>query len=1287
MSTAVQVDPVVRRDARPASAARIATDGKFLRLGAERFLVKGVTYGTFAPDADGYQFPAPHRIADDFRLMASLGFNSVRTYTAPKRELLDEAAGRGLRVMVGLPWSQHVAFLDDRQLRRQIRQELVRKVRELGDHPGVLMFALGNEIPPGVVRWHGRVRVERFLRDVYDDAKNASPESLFTYVNFPPTEFLDLSFFDVCAFNVYLHREPELRAYLARLQHIAGHKPLLLAEAGADSIREGDAGQAEITSMHVRAAFEEGACGAMAFAWTDEWWRGGHPVTDWSFGLVDRERQFKPAAAAVAAAFANAPFPPEKRAAWPRVSVIVCAYNAADTLDDNLQSLERLTYPNFEIVLVNDGSKDRTGEIGRTHPRVRVIDTPNQGLSAARNVGLAEATGEIVAYTDADTRVDPDWLTFLVQPFLTTDVVGSGGPNVVPADDPPIAQCIARAPGGPTHVLLDDRIAEHVPGCNMAFRRDALLAIGGFNPIYLRAGDDVDVCWRLQARGGKIGFASSALVWHHHRAAVKAYWRQQLGYGEGETWLMAHHPEKFLDGHMLWRGRIYSPLPFVRSLWGTKINAGVWGTAAFPSVYRTDVHPFAFLPHSIKWQVFSFVLTLVGLGVVGMRTHEWAAILLLTTGVVGVALTVAKNVAYAMRSEIDSLPGVGPASRAGAIRRLLIRFWYRSTIASLHFLQPFARIRGRIRGVLSPPEVALPETRPQTSRRPRPSFAELRRALLLITGSVIEDRFWSETWTSADRVLTQLTDWLRRSRAVRSIEVDEGWSDDRDVSVFAGRWAWLDVRALVEEHAGGNVLLRISTHLRPTSFGVVSAVGLGAALLVGAIYGIALTYRSLGAIVAIATVLLILFVVWRTSQAAAIARRGIERVTVQEGMLAMPPGPARAPLVAPTLLRMYGLRTAILFVLMIVSLGASTFMLHEAATTGPVIGGQKGYAGDYGPAIEAWLDTPGGLAIGPNGDVYIADSNNHMVRRVNARGDIEPIAGGHDLGAGFSGDSGPAIVAQLDTPDGVCFAPDGDLVIADSHNDRIRRVDRPTQVITTIAGSGENGYDGDEKPATEAALNTPSAVACAANGDIYVADTLNYRVRVIEARTGLIHTIAGDGEAGDTLNVGDGGPAARAHLNMPSDVAIDPRNGDVYIADMHHNRVRRVDARTHIITTVAGSGAWGNSGDDGPATQARLAGAAGISVVPEPNGRVTIFIADFYNGNVRAVGPDGVIRNLSDEGHVAFGAPTRVAYAARRGLLYVADSSTDRVVPLIIPKIAPNLVPPRPIAPARKVGG
>ena len=247
---------------------------------------------------------------------------------------------------------------------------------------------------------------------------------------------------------------------------------------------------------------------------------------------------------------------------------------------------------------------------------------PNGGLSAARNIGLSAATGEIVAYTDADVRVDPDWLTYLVQPFLTSDVVGSGGPNIVPPDDPFVAQCVARAPGGPTHVLLDDRIAEHVPGCNMAFRREALLAIDGFNPVYLRAGDDVDVCWRLQAKKQRIGFSPSALVWHHHRPSIKAYWRQQVGYGEGEAWLEAHHPEKFVHGTMLWHGRIYSPLPFIRSLSRRRVNSGVWGTAPFPSVYSTSVHPAQLLPHSPAWQVLSTLALVAGAAALHQRLHR-----------------------------------------------------------------------------------------------------------------------------------------------------------------------------------------------------------------------------------------------------------------------------------------------------------------------------------------------------------------------------------------------------------------------------------------------------------------------------------------------------------------------------------------------------------------------------------------------------------------------------------------------------------------------------------------
>jgi hypothetical protein len=156
---------------------------------------------------------------------------------------------------------------------------------------------------------------------------------------------------------------------------------------------------------------------------------------------------------------------------------------------------------------------------------------------------------------------------------------------------------------------------------------------------------------------------------------------------------------------------------------------------------------------------------------------------------------------------------------------------------------------------------------------------------------------------------------------------------------------------------------------------------------------------------------------------------------------------------------------------------------------------------------------------------------------------------------------------------------------------------------------------------------------------------------------------------------------------MPSDIALDPRTGDIYIADMHHYRVRKVDAKTHIITTVAGNGQWRNTGDDGPALQASFTGPAGVALMPEPNGKLTIFIADYYSGHVRAVGPDGIIRDLSDEGAEVFGAPTRVAYAARgphHGWLYVADSSKDQIVPLIIPRLAPALVPPKRLLPFKR---
>ena len=795
-------------------SSKPAVLGKFLQVGDERFWVKGVTYGTFAPDANGQHFPASWRIAQDFALMRRAGINTVRTYTVPHPRILDLAQEHGLRVMVGLPWPDHVAFLDDRAMSREIRREVTTHVRALASHPALLLFSLGNEIPAGVVRWLGPERVERFLFELYDEAKAIAPECLFCYVNYPPTEYLNLSFVDLFAFNLYLHREPDLRAYLARLQNVAGVKPLLIAEAGADSEREGVTGQAALTAMQLRAAFAEGCCGAVAFSWTDEWWRGGHAIHDWAFGLVDADRRPKPALEAVSDVFSGVPFSAADQGTHPKVSVIVCAYNAADTLDECLTSLERLAYPDFEVIVVNDGSRDATGEIARRHASVKLIDVSHAGLSVARNAGLAAATGDIVAYADADVRVDPDWLTYLIQPFVNSDAVAAGGLSLPPPDDPWLAQCVARAPGGPTHVLLDDRTAEHVPGCNLAIRRETLLAIGGFNPIYLRAGDDVDVCWRLQAEGGRIEFAPAAMVWHHHRSSVRAYWRQQVGYGEGQQWLIPHHQQKFAGVKIAWQGHIYSPLPFVRALSRPRVNTGIWGTAAFPSVYHTQAFSWAVLPHTIRWQLACAILILAA-PLARFLIGPMAAAVAAAIGVTGIVITAVQCFHYALASDIESLPNINHHSRRAS------RAIYRLVIAGLHLLQPFARAVGQLRGMLSPPKEAAA---PRTIRAPLPSPGDVARTLYLLGRGTLESRFWAEKWIGAEALLTLMTDRLRHSPPTRTLQVEDDWPTARDISVAIGPFGWLDLLVLIENHGAGRSLVRVAYRLRPAALCIVAAL-------------------------------------------------------------------------------------------------------------------------------------------------------------------------------------------------------------------------------------------------------------------------------------------------------------------------------------------------------------------------------------------------------------------------------------------------------------------------------
>ena len=274
--------------------------------------------------------------------------------------------------------------------------------------------------------------------------------------------------------------------------------------------------------------------------------------------------------------------------------------------------------------------------------------------------------------------------------------------------------------------------------------------------------------------------------------------------------------------------------------------------------------------------------------------------------------------------------------------------------------------------------------------------------------------------------------------------------------------------------------------------------------------------------------------------------------------------------------------------------------------------GEPGFGGDGGPATEASLVIPYGVATDGAGNLYIADTYNNRIRKVDSAGTITTIVGSRERG--FGGDGGPADRARLYHPHGVATDGAGNLYIADPGNERIRKVDS-AGVITTIAGDGTKGFSGDGGPAVEAQLNFPSGVAVDGAGNLYIADTGNRRIRKVDA-TGTITTVAGSGEPGFS---GDGGPAVEAQLAFPTGVALDGA-GNLYIVDSVNHRIRKVDS-AGTITTVAGTGESGFSGDGGPASEAQLSRPFGVAV----DGAGNLYIADTGNRRIRKVDSTGTI--------------------------------------------------------------
>jgi len=296
---------------------------------------------------------------------------------------------------------------------------------------------------------------------------------------------------------------------------------------------------------------------------------------------------------------------------------------------------------------------------------------------------------------------------------------------------------------------------------------------------------------------------------------------------------------------------------------------------------------------------------------------------------------------------------------------------------------------------------------------------------------------------------------------------------------------------------------------------------------------------------------------------------------------------------------------------------ASTGIITTEAGTG-----QDGFSGDGGPATSAAFSQPAGLVVDKSGNLFISDTDNNRIRRVDASTGIVTTVAGNGT-TGFSGDGGPATSASLNLGQGPDLIADnsGNLFIADTQNNRIRRVAAATGIITTVAGNGTFGFSGDGGPATSAALAGPFGVAVDSSGNVFIADTGNNRIRRVDALTRIITAVAGNGNSGFA---GDGGPAINASLNFPMGIFLDGA-GNLFIADSNNNRVRVVDSSTGIITTVAGNGTFGFSGDEGTATSATLASPFGIAV----DGSGNLFIADAANNRVRRVTPQSITQPLS----------------------------------------------------------
>lgn len=723
----------------------VLTHGKFFSRAGQKFFLKAMRLPEVGSTLDLNRKLELSRRLEDLRAAHTTSLVLNEAQTSP---LLDLAAHTGLHALVELS-IQPAELLDPDRI-SQVINRVAHTVAIWRHHPALIGYLLDCPVAPDLLKERGVKRLQRAIGRLIRAIRMRDSRALVALRHRPSTVALAMAAEDFIYASVGGLEPAELARFVTALHNLAMARPVVI------EFPEAAPGQDEL----VAAAFGVGAAGVVA-----------PPVSRPAPAQFLGIRMARPDELAPFVSLNGTcpPTPPRT----PMVSVVICAYNAERTMRSCLESLTHLKYRNYEVVIVDDGSRDRTAEIAMDFPQFRLIRQPNKGLSVARNVGLHAACGEIIAYTDSDCVVDPDWLTLMVSAMVEGGFDGCGGPNYAPHEDGRVEACVAASPGAPCHVLVGDDRAEHLAGCNMAFSKTALVALDGFDPRFTAAGDDVDICWRMLEAGYRLGYAPAAFVWHFRRNTVKAYYGQQRGYGRAEAALYLKYPERFNAlGQIKWRGTIPGLAATVPGALHRRIG---WTRAAegHQTVHEQTPQILSFLPQTLEWNLVWAVAAL----------FAWLGGLSALPALAMLALSPIWALHYAWQAPLEKCHDSPRARLFVALLAWsgpLARTWARWKV----------RMRtGRLDGEGAP--------------RQRPSFRPLSRSLHL--------SYWNENWTTRDNLLERLARLF--SRAGVAAVADQGWNDF-DLEVRPDPWTRIRFKTADEEHEGARLRNHVAVRVR-----------------------------------------------------------------------------------------------------------------------------------------------------------------------------------------------------------------------------------------------------------------------------------------------------------------------------------------------------------------------------------------------------------------------------------------------------------------------------------------